>query len=82
MSVSKDPERGTYYVQCWCKDWRGQRKKTKRGFKTRRAASEWAVDFLRQMEGAPDMTLNAFYDLYRADTDKKLRNTTKANRPT
>lgn len=81
MSVSKDPQRGTYYVQCWYKDWQGQRKKkTKRGPKTRKAAAAWEVDFLRQMEGTPDMTLNAFYDLYCADTDKKLRNTTKANK--
>lgn len=81
MSVSKDTQRGTYYVQCWYKDWQGQRrKKTKRGFKTRKAAAAWEVEFLRQMEGTPDMTLIAFYDLYRADTDKKLRNTTKANK--
>lgn len=52
MSVSKDQERGTFYVQCWYKDWQGQRKKkTKRGFKTRKAAAAWEVDFLRQMEG-------------------------------
>ena len=38
------------------------------------------MDFLRQMEGTPDMTLNAFYDLYRKDMDKKLRNTTKLNK--
>ena len=60
MSVSKDPVRGTYYVQCWYKDWTGRRcKKSKRGFKTKKAATAWEVDFLRQMEGTPDMTLNA-----------------------
>ena len=81
MSVSKDPVRGTYYVQCWYKDWTGKRcKKTKRGFKTKKAANAWEVDFLRQMEGTPDMTLNAFYGLYCKDMDKKLRNTTKLNK--
>ena len=81
MSVSKDPVRGTYYVQCWYKDWTGRRcKKSKRGFKTKKAATAWEVDFLRQMEGTPDMTLNAFYDLYCKDMDKKLRNTTKFNK--
>lgn len=25
MSVSEDPVRGTYYVQCWYKDWTGKR---------------------------------------------------------
>ena len=80
-SVSKAPVRGTYYVQCWYKDWTGKRcKKTKRGFKTKKAANVWEVDFLRQMEGTPDMTLNAFYDFYCKDMDKKLRNTTKLNK--
>ncbi|RNL39787.1 Arm DNA-binding domain-containing protein [Paraeggerthella hongkongensis] len=33
MSVRKGPERGTYYVRCWYRDWWGNRKKkTKRGF--------------------------------------------------
>lgn len=81
MSVSDDSVRGTYYVQCWYKDWTGKRcKKTKRGFKTKKAANAWEEDFLRQMEGTPDMTPNAFYDLYRKDMDKKLRNTTKLNK--
>ena len=35
MSVSKDPERGTFYVQRRYRDWTGgSKKKTKRGFKT------------------------------------------------
>lgn len=81
MFVSKDPQRGTYYVQCWYKDWTGKRcKKTKRGFKTKKAATAWEVDFLRQMEGTPDMTFSAFYELYCRDMEKKLRNTTKVNK--
>lgn len=33
MLISKDHERGTYYVQCYYRDWTGERKKkTKRGF--------------------------------------------------
>ena len=83
MSVSKDPVRGTYYVQCWYKDWTGKRcKKTKRGFKTKKAANAWEVDFLRQMEGTPDMTLNAFYDLYCKGMDKKLRTPPSSTRRT
>lgn len=78
MSISKDHERGTYYVQCYYRDWTGVRKKkTKRGFKTKKAAAAWEVDFLRQMEGAPDMTLNAFYELYKKDIAKKVRITTQ-----
>lgn len=81
MSVSKDPVRGAYYVQCCYKDWTRKRcKKTKRGFKTKKVANAWEVEFLRQTKGTPDMTLNAFYDLYCKDMDKKLRNTTKLNK--
>lgn len=81
MSVSKDSVRGTYYVQCWYKDWTGKRrKKTKRGFKTKKATSAWEVDFLCQMEGAPDMASASFYKLYRNDKDNRIRNTTKANK--
>lgn len=46
------------------------------------AATTWEVDFLCQMEGAPDMTLGSSYELYRKDMDKKLCNTTRANRGT
>lgn len=78
MSISKDHERGTYYVQCYYRDWTGERKKkTKRGFKTKKAAAAWEADFLRQMEGTPDMTLNAFYELYKNDIAKKVRITTQ-----
>lgn len=77
MSVSEDPVRGTYYVQYWYKDWTGKRcKKIKRDFKTKKTANAREVDFLSQMEATSDMTFNAFYDLYRKDMDKKLRNTT------
>ncbi|MBR5259287.1 MAG: Arm DNA-binding domain-containing protein [Eggerthellaceae bacterium] len=72
MSISKDPERGTYYVQCYYRNWTGKRKKkTERGFKTKKAAMAWEVDFLRHMEGTPDMTLNAFYELCKKDIAKK-----------
>lgn len=81
MSVSRDAERGTYYVQCWHRDWTDQRKKkTKRGFKTKKAAAPWEVDFLRQKEGAPDMTIDAFYEPYQRDLEKKLRITTQRNK--
>lgn len=35
------------------------------------------MDFLRQMEGTPDMILNAFYELYKRDIAKKVRITTQ-----
>lgn len=54
MSVSKDSERGTFYVQCRYRDWMGEpKKKTKRGFKTEKEVRNWEFEFLKRMEGAP-----------------------------
>lgn len=83
MSVSKDPKRGIYYVQCRYKDWTGEsKKKTKRGFKTEKEARNWEYEFLKCMEGAPTMLFSEFYEVYAEDTKMRLRQTmreTKAN---
>lgn len=39
MPVYKDKQRGTYYVSCYSKI--THKKKTKRGFKTKKAAVAW-----------------------------------------
>lgn len=78
MSVSKDPERGTFYVQCRYKDWTGEsKKKTKRGFKTEKEARKWEFEFLKRMEGAPTMLFSEFYEVYAEDTKMRLRQTTR-----
>lgn len=41
MSIYKNEDTNTWYVICWFTDWRGERKqKCKRGFATKRAATE------------------------------------------
>ena len=56
MSVSKDAKRGTYYVQCRYRDWRGKPcKKTKRGFASERAARKWEHEFLLRIEVLPSI---------------------------
>lgn len=78
MSVSKDPERGTFYVQCRYRDWTGEpKKKTKRGFKTEKEARKWEFEFLKRMEGAPTMLFSEFYEVYAEDTKMRLRQTTR-----
>lgn len=78
MSVSKDPKRGTYYVQCRYKDWAGEsKKKTKRGFKTEKEARQWEYEFMKRMEGAPTMLFSEFYEVYAEDTKMRLRRTTR-----
>ena len=77
MSVSKDRERGTFYVQCRYKDWTGEpKKKTKRGFKTEKEARKWEYEFLKRMEGAPTMLFSEFYQVYAADVKPRLRRNT------
>lgn len=77
MSVSKDRERGTFYVQCRYKDWTGKTiKKTKRGFKTEKEARKWEYEFLKRMEGAPTMLFSEFYQVYAEDVKPRLRRTT------
>lgn len=78
MSVSKDTERGTFYVQCRYRDWTGEpKKKTKRGFKTEKEARQWEYEFLKRMEGAPTMLFSEFYEVYAEDTKMRLRRTTR-----
>lgn len=78
MSVSKDPERGTYYMQCRYKDWTSEpKRKTKRGFKTEKEAHQWEYEFLKRMEGAPTMLFSDFYGVYAEDTRMRLRRTTR-----
>ena len=77
MSVSKDERRGTWTVQCWYRDWRGDRhKKTKRGFDTKSAAKRWEQAFLARCEGTPSMSLSEFFKLYEDDVRPRLKQST------
>lgn len=74
MTVSKDKERGTYYVQVRYNDWPGKRcKKTKRGFKTEREARKWEREFLARIEGALTMLFEDFYEVYKEDMQSRIR---------
>lgn len=74
MSVSKDEKRGTWLVQCWYRDWQGERhKKTKRGFATKREAQAWERDFLARCSGSLAMTFGEFVKLYEQDVRPRLK---------
>ena len=61
MPATKDPERGSWTVQCWYREWQGaRRKKTKRGFAARSA-------------GAIDMSFGDFFDIYTEDVKPRLK---------
>ena len=74
MAVTKDPERSTWTVQCWYRDWQGaRRKKTKRGFKSRASALAWERDFAARSAGAIDMRFGDFFDVYTEDVKPRLK---------
>lgn len=74
MPVYKDNERNTFYVKTYYTDYTGAKKqKLKRGFKLQREAKEWERNFLEKMQGTPDMTFQALYDLYIEDMSHRLR---------
>lgn len=59
MPVYKDKERGTYYVSCYTSL---HRKKTKRGFKTKKAAMEWEREFTLSESNDLNMTFKSFVE--------------------
>ena len=62
MPIYKNQDTGTWYVICWYTHWTGERKqKCKRGFPTKKAASEWEREFLMQKQANIDMSFEAFY---------------------
>ena len=74
-SAKKDPN-GTWRIQYRWTDWTGAKKKSqKRGFKTK-GAEEWYAHFLLQQSSDPTMTLADFWEIYKADMEKRLRKTT------
>ena len=77
MPVYKDSKLGTWFVQCAYRNYTGERiRTTKRGFKTRRQAQEWEREFVKMKEGALDISIAAFYELYEQDVRPRLKENT------
>ena len=69
MAAYKDEERGTWYVSFHYNDWTGKnRRKLKRGFKTRKEALEWEQKFRLQQA-----TINVNIKMYIFDHLKMYR---------
>ncbi len=80
-NAKKDPN-GTWRIQYRWTDWTGAKKKSqKRGFKTKKEAEEWYAHFLLQQSSDPTMTLADFWEIYKADMEKRLRKTTMVEGP-
>ena len=77
MAAYKDEERGTWYVSFHYYDWTGKNKrKLKRGFKTRKEALEWEQHFRMREESDLDMTFGDFWKSYEMDMKPKLKENT------
>ena len=75
MAITRESN-GTWTVQCYYKDWTGlQKRKRKKGFRTKHEAAEWERSFLAK--GAPiSLTLEEFTEVYLEDKKKSLKERT------
>lgn len=79
-SAKKDAN-GTWHIQFRYTDWTGTRRKTSRkGFKTKKEAEDWVMHFLLQQSSDPGMSLNDFWEIYKADMSLRLKETTMSNK--
>ena len=80
MSVHKD-KNGKWLVKLRYTDWRGDAKDTtKRGFSTKREATEWERNFLLQKAADLNMTFADFAKVYRNDREPRLKESTQATK--
>lgn len=76
MYLGKD-KNDLWEVRFYYKDYSGKRKqKHKTGFGTKRAATEWANNFLIQQRCGLDITFVQFWNIYRNDMLNRLRENT------
>lgn len=74
MAAYKDTERSTWYVAFYYRDWQGNnRKKKKRGFKTKRDALEWEQSFRQKQAASLDMLFQDFIEVYEEDIKPRLK---------
>lgn len=79
MPATKDGK--NWRCQFYYEDWKGQRrKKNKRGFRTKSEAEEWERNFKQQRQGEVNILFENFVELYFADMENRLRESTIRNK--
>lgn len=79
MPATRDGK--TWRCQFYYEDWQGVRhKKNKRGFKTKAEAEEWERNFRQQQRKDLDINFENFVEIYFADVEKRLRESTIKNK--
>ena len=77
MSAFKDNPRNTWYAKFSYRDWKGDKKwVTKRGFATKREATQYERVFLAKQSGNLDMTFADFVEVYQRDRHPRIREST------
>lgn len=77
MPAYYDEKTKSWFCKFYYTDYTGVKKqKKKRGFKLQREAKEWERNFLERLQGTPDMTFQALYDIYMEDMSHRLREDT------
>lgn len=81
MSVYKDEKRNSWYVKFRYVDYYGVKKQTtKRGFATKREASEWEAAEKLKRNFSLYMPFSKFYEIYEADLRHRIKQTTWENK--
>ena len=81
MSAYKDEERGTWYVSFYYEDWTGTKKrKVKRGFRTKKEALNFEVEYKRTAKANMDMTMGEFVEVYFRDKAQSLKDRSIKNK--
>jgi len=74
MPAYKDEKTGKWYASFYYKDWDGQStRKLKRGFATKKEATEYEKNFSIKMEGSLNMLFEDFFELYKSDVFDSVR---------
>lgn len=75
MAAYKD-KNGTWYVSFYYRDWQGNNKrKVKRGFRTKKESLEWEQEFKQRQSNDLDMTFESFIAIY-VDMELRLKKNT------
>jgi len=81
MPAYQDKSNKTWYCKFYYFDAEGiSRQKLKRGFKLKRDAEAWERQFLESVQYQPTMTMERFYELFKRDTEPRLKEHTIMNR--
>lgn len=81
MPAYKDEKVNTWYCQFYYKDWQGNnKKKQKRGFKTKKEALEWESNFKLTANANMNMQLKDFVEVYFKDKQGELKERSVKNK--